>query len=233
VIHRNPLATIRLPRGKTVPKQVLEPEQVEALIAALKPAYRPFALVLAWGGLRPGEAAALERRHLDDLGQLLVEQGQTEAYGQIEIAETKTRRARVVKLPASVARELAAHLETRPAGPRVPMFTDPGGGPLRLSRFREALRKAQRDAGLPAWVTAYTLRHTCASLMARQGVPVSTAAARLGDDPAMYLRTYAHAYPSGLDAAADALESVRSGQDAGIARGRRLRRLSGDAAGGA
>ena len=46
--------------------------------------------------------------------------------------------------------------------------------------------------------------------MAQQGVPVSTAAAALGHDPAIYLRTYAHLYPGDLRTAADAMDAVRT-----------------------
>ena len=42
------------------------------------------------------------------------------------------------------------------------------------------------------------------------GVPVSTAAAALGHDPAIYLRTYAHLYPGDLRSAADAMDAVRT-----------------------
>jgi integrase len=76
-------------------------------------------------------------------------------------------------------------------------------------------------------VTPYTLRHTCASLLAQRGVPVVTATAITGHDPAMYLRTYTHLYPGDLQDAAAALESARSGEDAGISRGRHLRTVDG------
>jgi len=46
--------------------------------------------------------------------------------------------------------------------------------------------------------------------MAQQGVPVSTAAAALGHDPAIYLRTYAHLYPGDLRSAADAMDAART-----------------------
>ena len=51
--------------------------------------------------------------------------------------------------------------------------------------------------------------HTVASLMAQQGVPVSAAAAALGHDPAIFLRTYAHLYPGDLRGVADAMDLAR------------------------
>jgi hypothetical protein len=69
-------------------------------------------------------------------------------------------------------------------------------------------------ASLPSWATPYVLRHTAASLMAQSGVPVTAAAAALGHDPAVFLRTYAHLYPGDLKAVADAMVMAR-----GAARG--------------
>jgi len=66
---------------------------------------------------------------------------------------------------------------------------------VRLRNFRRLFSEVVSSAGLPAWVTPYTLRHTCPSLLARQGVHPAVAADVLGHDPAVYLRTYAHLYP--------------------------------------
>jgi hypothetical protein len=69
---------------------------------------------------------------------------------------------------------------------------------------------AADELGLPAWATPYVLLHTAASLMAQRGVPVSAAAAALGHDPAIFLRTYAHLYPGDLRAVADAMDLARA-----------------------
>ena len=50
------------------------------------------------------------------------------------------------------------------------------------------------------------------------GVPVSTAAAALGHDPAIYLRIYAHLYPGDLRSAADAMDAVRTAVTKGKAK---------------
>lgn len=91
------------------------------------------------------------------------------------------------------------------------MFTTPGGQPVRLRNFRRLFNEVVSAAGLPAWVTPYTLRHTCASLLARQGVHPTVAADVLGHDPAVYLRTYAHLYPDDRARAAAALDAARPG----------------------
>ena len=96
-----------------------------------------------------------------------------------------------------------------PSDPESRVFTTERGAPVRLSNFRSVFSEARDASKLPRWVTPYTLRHTAASLLAQQGVPVTTAACLLGYDPAVYLRAYIHLYPGDLRAAADALEVAR------------------------
>ena len=56
------------------------------------------------------------------------------------------------------------------------------------------------------------------SLIAQQGVPVSAAAAALGHDPAIFLRTYAHLYPGDLRGVADAMDVARQSAREGAVR---------------
>lgn len=72
------------------------------------------------------------------------------------------------------------------------------------------LRAGWAAGQAPEWFTPYSLRHTCASIMAPQGVPVTTAAAVLGQDPAMFLRVYSHLYPGDMRGAAAALDTFRT-----------------------
>ena len=104
-----------------------------------------------------------------------------------------------------------------PSDPESRVFTTERGAPVRLSNFRSVFSEARDASKLPRWVTPYTLRHTAASLLAQQGVPVTTAACLLGYDPAVYLRAYIHLYPGDLRAAADALEVARSGDGPNVA----------------
>lgn len=212
ILRSNPLAGVKVARrGPTRAKQALTIPQVEALADAAEP-YRVLVLVLAYCGLRPNEAFALRRRHRDDFGQLVVEEGAVEVRGRITATDGKTHRARVVPLPRFVAEELERLLVTRPAGPETLVFANSMGGPIGLRNFRRRLDAAAAHAGLPEWVTPYTLRHTCASLMAQQGVPVTTAAAILGHDPAMFLRVYSHLYPDDLRGAAAVLDAARASE---------------------
>jgi hypothetical protein len=117
-----------------------------------------------------------------------------------------------VQLPETVLQELRVHILEHVADRHdASIFSATDGSMVRLSNWRHRVWQPAADqAGLPSGVTPYVLRHTAASLMAQQGVPVSTAAAALGHDPAIYLRTYAHLYPGDLRSAADAMDAVRT-----------------------
>jgi len=211
IIASNPLTGLRLPMTSSRTRYALTAEQVEAIAETVDPWWRPFVLVLAYCGLRPGEAAALQRRDLDDLGRLTVERGMSEHRGRLIEQDTKTHRARVVQVPASVLKELREHLEANVGSdPESPVFTTPARTRVRMSNWRHKVwEPAALELDLPSWATPYVLRHTAASLMAQQGVPVSAAAAALGHDPAIFLRTYAHLYPGDLRGVADAMDLAR------------------------
>jgi integrase len=217
LISANPLIGIRLPMGTSRTRNALTVQQVESIATQVDPWWRPFVLVLAYCGLRPGEAVALRRRHLDDLGRLTVEAALSEHRGRLVEQDTKTHKARVVQVPASVLAELRVHVQAHVDGdPEAPIFTTPTETRVRMSNWRHHVwQPAATALELPAWATPYVLRHTAASLMAQQGVPVSAAAAALGHDPAIFLRTYAHLYPGDLRAVADAMDAARQAGSAG------------------
>ncbi len=212
LLSANPLSGIRVARGTSRTRQALTAEQVEQLASAVGSWWRPFVLVLAYCGLRPGEAIALRRRHLDDRGRLTVEGAASEHRGHFVEQDTKTHRARVVPVPPSVLEELRQHLAANVAiKPEARIFATPARTPVRLTNWRHKVwQPAAIRIGIADWATPYSLRHTAASLFAQRGVPVTTAAAILGHDPAVYLRTYAHLYPGDLGAAAEAMDGARA-----------------------
>lgn len=215
VIPTNVARGVKVARAPKSRVNALDVSQVELLAATVPPAYRVLVLVLAYGGLRPGEALALLREDVDELGRRLhVRATVSEVHGQLERRETtKTYQARPVELDEGLMAELRQHMRDRVLwSPDAPLFTTERGAPVRLSNFRDrVLSPAVKAAGLPsAWVTPYALRHTCASLLARNGVGVHVAARMMGHDPAEYLRTYTHLYDGDLTGAASALGRARA-----------------------
>ena len=143
----------------------------------------------------------------------------------------KTHEARTVRLPRSVAEEVAAPLAGRPHDRQALVFTAPTGGPLSRANFvkfyfrpamaaaNEAIAKLPKDrrpALLPEGLRFYDLRHTCASLLIVQGASVKAVQAQLGHATAsITLDTYGHLFPSEMDTLGDRLELVR---DVAVAR---------------
>jgi integrase len=81
------------------------------------------------------------------------------------------------------------------------------GRPIHPTRLTERFRKLRKAAGLPTG-SLHVLRHTAASLALTSGVPVHIVAARLGDDPATVLSTYAHLLPQSDELAAERVAAL-------------------------
>lgn len=126
----------------------------------------------------------------------------------------KTGRARRVYLPTRLLRAL----RRREGAADSPLFTAPRGGRWRTSNL--AVTTARRRAkairdGVPIQkegadrLVNYRWRHTAASSLLMNGVPVSTVAELLGTSAAMIQRTYGHLLADHLSDAADKLASRR------------------------
>ena len=74
-----------------------------------------------------------------------------------------------------------------------------------IESVKTALGRAVELAGLDAGVTAYTLRHSCASWMVKAGVSTRVIADFLGTSEAMILQHYGHLAPDYQDEAVAAL----------------------------
>lgn len=133
---------------------------------------RAILLLLGRLGLRAGEVAALR---LDDLDW---------RQGHLRVRAGKSRRERVLPLPAEVGHALVAALaDRRPGEPSRAVFlrVRPPVGPLTASAVSTIAHQALARAGVgvvPAG--AHALRHTVATLLVQRGVPFKAVADLLG-----------------------------------------------------
>ena len=75
------------------------------------------------------------------------------------------------------------------------VFTWENGSPVLGDYASKQFVRAQRDSGLPR-LTLHEVRHTHASILLREGVPVHVVSARLGHkDASVTLNVYAHHIP--------------------------------------
>jgi integrase len=225
-LARNAATGVKPPKVQRKEMHFLDAEQVEWLAAAADTRYRALVLFAAYTGLRPCELVALRVGRLDLLRCTARVVEAAVEVSRLEWGPVKTHEARTVRMPRSVAEEIAASLAARPHDRDALVFTAPKGGPLSRADFvrsyfkpavvaaNEAitrLPKGQRPAPLPDGLRFYDLRHTCASLLIAQGASVKAVQAQLGHATAsITLDTYGHLFPSEMETLADRLELLRS-----------------------
>jgi integrase len=211
-LARNVAAGITLPKRQRPEMHVLTAAEVELLASVIDSRFATLVRFAAYSGLRPSELAALKVKRLDLLrGTVRVVEAAVEVGGRLEWGSVKTHEARTVRLPRSLASEVGAHLAGRTVVPEDLVFTAALGGPLRATKFVPGYFKpALRAAGLPGTVRFYDLRHTCASLLIREGASIKAVQRQMGHaTAAMTLDVYGHLFPDELDQVAERLERIR------------------------
>lgn len=203
LIGQNPARRVELPRQDQPQHRYLTANQVAQLAKAMPSAqYSTLVYVLAYGGLRWGELAALRRDRVDVLRrQLEVTEALAEISGRLEFGTTKTHRSRTAYLPRFVAEMLGERLIDVSDEPGSLVFTAPGGGPLRYANVRRRIWNPARAraGGDLAAITPHDLRHTCASLMRAAGADVKAIQQQLGHRNAtVTLDTYTHLFEGDL-----------------------------------
>jgi len=192
----NPVVGVRrLSHTRSATIDARTPEAVEAIRAHLGTQDAALTSVLAYEGLRPGEAYALTWNDvLDDRGRPRKRLRIHAAISGGELSTTKSQRAREPELFAPVARELVAlHLaQGRPAGDRL-VFPDSAGGHLRRQNWRRRVWVPALERAGVSYFRSYDLRHTCATLLLYEGRTLNEVAEHLGhSDPGFTARTYSH-----------------------------------------
>lgn len=191
-ITENPVRRVkkaRLPRREEV--QALPPAAIEAMRAALGVRDAVLLSVLAYAGLRPGEALGLR---WGDVRERTILIQRSISLG--EEADTKTRHHRTVRLLAPLASDLRSWRMAagRPDDNQL-VFPGKDGQPWTLAAYqswrRRAFRRAVHAAGLER-VRPYDLRHSFASLLLYEGRSVIYVARQLGHDARLTLTRYGH-----------------------------------------
>ncbi len=191
-LQTNPARAVRkatLPRRAEV--RPFAPVIVERMRHVATPRDATLLSVLAYSGLRPGEALALQWRDIREQ-TILVER----ALSLGEEKDTKTAAHRTVRLLAPLAADLR---EWRLRSGRPPehalVFPSKKDGAWTLSAYqswrRRAFRRARDSAGVDHG-RPYDLRHSFASLLLHEGRSVIYVARQLGHDARLTLGTYGH-----------------------------------------
>lgn len=170
----------------------LSAREVEALRAALDERWRLLVSLIAYSGVRPGEAVALQWADIGDT--IRVER----AVALIDGSDkgTKNHKARNVRLLAPLAADLAAwRLRCgRPANTAL-VFPHPSGRPWTKPLWDNWRRRHFAAARAVAEIGAlrpYDLRHTFASLLLAEGRSLHYVAEQIGDAAGQVDVTYGH-----------------------------------------
>ena len=204
------------PRPRRVPVTPLSVGQVQALLAALPPAFRVAGLLGAGCGLRVGEVLGLTVGSVDvDRALLHVSVQLQAAPGQRPrlVAPKSQASIRSVPLPDSVAVGIDQHLASCPvlvtAGLDGLLIRNSRGGPVWPRTFHARIwRQATEAAALPG-VRFHDLRHFYASALIAAGESVSTVQAALGHASAVEtLDVYAGLWPDRDPALRAAIDDI-------------------------
>jgi site-specific recombinase XerD len=161
----------------TFPVEILTTAEANALLAACSSRAptgirnRALLAVLYRSGLRVGEALALRPADVD-----------LEA-GTIRVLRGKGGKARTVGIDAQACSVVARWLDRRRTSgtPRTaPLFCTLAGEPLSDRYVRAMVKRMAERAGIQKRVHPHALRHTHASELAAEGVPMNLLQAQLG-----------------------------------------------------
>jgi len=217
LLASNPATKVKRPGVPRTEARYLSTADVAALLAAAKDSrYAPLLRLLVSTGLRRGEALALRWSHVDlTNGVLRVRGTLARVGGVLVVGEPKTDRSRrdVPLFPSAVAALRAHKVEQTAERLRAGSFwVDSGhvfatefGEPCDPRNALRALTTAAAAAGLTG-IGLHTLRHTAATTMLEQGVPLHTVSEILGHaSVAVTGDTYGHVSTDGARTAMDRL----------------------------
>lgn len=188
----NPAAIVKRPRVTRAEAQYLTDDQVHAVLSAARTTrFASLFELLIHTGLRRGEALALQWSDVDlEAGTLRVRATLTRFDGKLQVTEPKTTKSdRTVPLDVDAVRVLRA-VRIQQAQDRLRagswwhqtgfVFTSRSGEPCEPRNALRAFHTAARHAGLPVSVGLHTLRHTAATILIEEGVPLKIVSEILG-----------------------------------------------------
>jgi integrase len=181
LVSRNVAKLVDGPRIGDRKRQTLTPEQFRSLVEAVDTnTVGVLTVFLASTGLRIGEALGLEWQHVDlSAGTLTVLQAaKKDVKGRVYIDRPKTPGSkRTIHLSKFLVTRLR---EAAPSGGRFVFARDPEGfEPLRLDTAGRSVKRHTTKV-LGEAFTPHGLRHSAASLMLAEGVPLKTVSETLG-----------------------------------------------------
>jgi integrase len=222
LIPRNAAASVKPPQACREEMQPLSRDQVRMFLDTVEGDRMEALYVLAvTSGLRQGELLALKWEDVDLEGTnptLEVRRSLSETRGRRSFVIPKSGRGRHLRLSKRAASALRVHRKrqleerVRKAG----LWEDHGlifpsevGTPMSGRNLYRAFKIRVKRAALPQMLRFHDLRHTCATLLLRQGINPKFVQELLGHaDISLTLNIYSHVLPDMGDAAAGGMDAA-------------------------
>jgi integrase len=220
-IGRNPVSYAQPPKEPDIEMDILNGSQVSRLLIAAQ-GHRLEALfhLAVISGMRQMELLGLQWNDLDWIKQTLkIERQLLKPDGDgVKFSAPKTRYGkRSIALGTKMIEILRKHYEHQQADQLKAceawkeyglIFTTINGTPIHPRNLLRDYKKLLHDAGLPPF-RFHDLRHTAASILLAQGIPVITVSRRLGHARAsITLDIYGHLIPTIQDEVAELIDDL-------------------------
>jgi integrase len=217
-IPLNPFLKVRLPKVERKDTHALSPDEVQRARNACRGDWTfVFVEISLATGARRGELLALEWADIDWLNvTVTISKSLEQTAAGLRVKRPKNGKVRKFRVgPSAIAslRFLADQQKT----PRELLGSDykgdlvfcgPDGSPLEPDLVSQTIARRLKKAGIKG-ASLHTLRHTLASHLLSNGVPLPAVSARLGhSDVNVTARIYSHMLPDDDARAADAWENV-------------------------
>jgi integrase len=202
VLAKSPYRKVQLPALDIDQRRFLDQDEADRLTQEIPDRYRALIVLALASGGRWGELVGLKRDRFNSLrGTITVLETLHELGGRFWFAPPKTRKSqRVIPLPRQATAALNDHIATYGIGSDGLIFTTPQGAPLGRANFRaRVFAPACARAGIKG-VRFHDLRHSHASWLLADGVPITAVSERLGHaSVSMTLDCYSHVMPETQD----------------------------------
>jgi integrase len=206
-IERKPNTRAKKMQRAPKPLRTITADELAHLEREMPERYRALVEVMAYVGLRPGEAVSLRVGDLDPMRRTLRIERSISGF-------TKTGLARTLTLPVPVVETLTYHLAkfSDPSDPTAPMFTTESGGAIGTKFAYDAWSRrhfapAVERAGITTKISPNDLRHYAVAFAIGQGADVFAVQKMLGHaKPSITLDIYGSEWETSAEDLAAKLE---------------------------
>ncbi len=196
----NPFSDLELPGVEPHAVEFYEHDEAESLFAAVEdvagPGWRTLTELGMTVGLRPGEIYGLHGHRVDWLRSQIAVVDVMTRLGLRQHPKSK-KSHRVVPVPAHILEGMSVLMAGRPRESLV--FTAPEGGPVTDAHFRNRVWYPAVEAAGIRRFPPRIMRHTAASWLVQDGVPLYDVQALLGHEDYATTQRYAHLAPGAHD----------------------------------